>query len=129
MFAAIPDPHDVSNVTIVGWGATWRMRRADYADNRTYTHSEWRAGLVLTHASDIHIVGLTITDTGGDGIYIIRSRNLLIDSVVLERCYRQGLSVIAATDMLVTNSTFSNTGQGTVNATGAQLGTPPMCGE
>jgi hypothetical protein len=129
LFAAIPDPHDVSNVTIVGWGATWRMRRADYADNRTYTHSEWRAGLVLTHASDIHIVGLTITDTGGDGIYIIRSRNLLIDSVVLERCYRQGLSVIAATDMLVTNSTFSNTGQGTVNATGAQLGTPPMCGE
>jgi hypothetical protein len=116
-----------ANVTIVGWGATWRMRRADYADNRTYTQGEWRAGLVLIHSSNVHIYGLTITETGGDGIYIIRSRDLLLDGVILDRCYRQGISVIAATNMLVINSTFSNTGQGTLS-TGAQLGTPPMCG-
>ena len=114
-----------TNVTIVGWGSVWRMRRADYADNRTYSHSEWRAGLVLVHSSYVHVVGLTITETGGDGIYIIRSRNLCIDSCIIDRCYRQGISVIAATDMVVTNSTFSQTGRG---PNGTIVGTPPMCG-
>jgi hypothetical protein len=36
-------------------------------------------------------------------------------------------SVIAAKNMLVVNSTFSRTGQGTLG-TGVQMGTPPMCG-
>ena len=116
-----------TNVTIVGWGATWRMRRSDYADNRTYSHSEWRAGLLVVHSSFVRVVGLKITETGGDGIYVIRSSDLLIDSVVVDRCYRQGISVIAAKNMLVVNSTFSRTGQGTLG-TGVQMGTPPMCG-
>ena len=114
-----------TNVSIVGWGAVWRMRRADYADNRTYVKSEWRAGLVLLHSSFVRVEGLTIMETGGDGIYIIRCRDIVVHSCVLDKCYRQGISVIAASNLLVSNSTFSRTGRG---PNGTMLGTPPMCG-
>ena len=37
------------------------------------------------------------------------TRNLLIRDVILDRNFRQGMSVISAENMLVINTTFSNT--------------------
>jgi hypothetical protein len=81
--------------------------------------------LVLLHSSFVRVEGLTIMETGGDGIYIIRCNDIVVHSCIMDRCYRQGMSVIAASNLLVSNSTFSRTGQG---PNGTVLGTPPMCG-
>ena len=56
----------IHNLSIVGWGAVWRMRRKDYAktgsgkSNGWYTVSEDRAGLNIEGATGVSIEGLTI---------------------------------------------------------------------
>ena len=107
------------NLSIVGWGARWRMWRDDYVQK--CKHSEFRMGFQISNCSDTEVVGLTIHDSGGDGIILMSSqfvctnysrgspthpayctkgtyqnfganRNVIIDSVVLDRNYRQGMS-------------------------------------
>ena len=107
------------NLSIVGWGASWRMWRDDYVQR--CKHSEFRMGFQISNCSDTEVVGLTIHDSGGDGIILMSSqfvctnysheshrhpayctkgtyqnfganRNVRIDSVVLDRNYRQGMS-------------------------------------
>ena len=64
----------VRNLTLVGYGATWRMRKADYQNKseggaQPYTKAEWRHGLQLHDTEDVVVAGLTVTQTGGDGIH------------------------------------------------------------
>jgi hypothetical protein len=112
---------NISNLTINGYGATWKMWKFDY-DNPGlgYCHSEARPGLWMTLCTGCRIFGLTVTMTGGDGIEVVQSKDVHIKDVVLDNNYRQGMSVVGIENMLVENSIFSNTGQG--------AGTPPMCG-
>ena len=49
-----------TNVTISGYGATWRMRRSDYNDSAKYVHSEGRHGLNLLGTVDTVVEGLRI---------------------------------------------------------------------
>ena len=49
-----------ANVTISGYGATWRMRRSDYNDSAKYVHSEGRHGLNLLGTVDTVVEGLRI---------------------------------------------------------------------
>ena len=73
----------VRNLTIVGEpGARWEMWKHDYqnascdlsssrAANRTcYTRSEWRHGLSIWWGGDISVSGLTIANSGGDGVIL-----------------------------------------------------------
>ena len=121
---------NATNITILGRGAVWRMRKREYANSTLYTHSEDRHALALYGCSDITIVGLLISSSGGDGIYMTGltspggsdnlmgySRNIVLDSVVCDDHYRQGMSVISVIGLRVVNSTFSNTN-----------GTPPAAG-
>ena len=48
---------NASNITILGRGAVWRMRKADYANPQLYNHSEDRHALALYGCSDISVVG------------------------------------------------------------------------
>eukprot|EP01047_Picozoa_sp_COSAG01_P017178 COSAG01_NODE_903_length_12848_cov_7.966899_7_plen_420_part_00 len=63
----------ITNVTVSGFGAVWRMRRKDYAKlpsdkpNGWYTISEYRHGLSVQGVSNVTIEGITIKHTGGDG--------------------------------------------------------------
>lgn len=110
----------VRNVSLIGEGnATLRMRRADYTNaSMGYTeHSEWRHGINLLHVRDIRIKGLRVEDTGGDGIYVLGESDIHISDCVLNSNFRQGMSVINASNLLVERTTFSNTD-----------GTPPMAG-
>ena len=119
-----------SNITILGRGAVWRMRKRDYSNPKMYAHSEDRHALALYGCSDITIIGLLISSSGGDGIYMTGltstggsdnlmgyCRNIVLDSVVCDDHYRQGMSVISVVGLRVVNSTFSNTN-----------GTPPSSG-
>jgi len=54
------------NVTLSGGSnATLQMRRADYADQSKYNHSEFRMGLWMIDSVDVTVRSLTIADTGG----------------------------------------------------------------
>jgi hypothetical protein len=112
----------VTNVTLRGPGAVLRMRRADY-DAPPYLRAEWRHVLNIRSSANIRIIGLTLAESGGDGIYLgsLRqgwpNRDILIRDVVCDRNYRQGISVISAENLLIENTVMRGT-----------AGTPPAAG-
>jgi hypothetical protein len=119
----------VDNVAIEGVGARFEMWRSDYRNISLYNHSESRMGLQLLGVRNLSVTGLEIADTGGDGIYLAgeghhivlpngtrifvsvrnESENVVIDKVHCRDNYRQGLSIISAKNLTVTNSVFSGT--------------------
>jgi len=107
----------VQNITIYGYGSAITMWREDY-DNKPYYHSEWRHGIKILSSNKINIYGLTIQETGGDGIYISQIRkenfplfssNIIIKDMKLIDNYRQGISVISARNLLIDNCYISGT--------------------
>lgn len=111
------------NITLSGYGATLRMWREDYANPEKYEKSEWRHALSIRSCSGIRVLGLTLADSGGDGIYLgvsqrgVTNSDVLIKDVVCDRNYRQGISVISAERLVIEDCVLSNTG-----------GTAPMAG-
>jgi len=110
------------NVTLTGYGATLRMRRWDY-DKAPYKKAEWRHVIYVGSSKNIKIWGLTLAESGGDGIYLGKAKagvtndGVHIKDVVCDGNYRQGISVITAKDLLIEKTIMKNTG-----------GTPPAAG-
>jgi len=102
------------NIALIGYGATLRMRRADYA-GAGYEKSEWRHLLSFMSCSNISILGLTVAESGGDGIYLgtatrgVTNTNVVIKDVICDKHYRQGISVITAENLLVENTIMRDT--------------------
>ena len=131
MFSA----QDVENLTIRGYGATFRMWKQDYINGLVleqfgwdrwygqYPKAEWRMTLAIRGCKNVNVSGLTLKDSGGDGIYVDGGRerraseNVVLRDIVCDNHYRQGISVISAENLKVENCTFSNT-----------WGTPPASG-
>lgn len=105
------------NVSMVGYGAILQMQKKDYADPSKYSFAEWRHAIRLNNCRDVVIEGLTIQDTGGDGIYLGTShvddgrtnQNVTIKNVLLNNNYRQGISVISANGLLIDRCIFYKT--------------------
>lgn len=103
-----------TNVTLRGNGGL-RMWRDDYLDKGKYRHSEWRMGLSLMSCAHVTVEGLRFAETGGDGIYMgALSPDRPCEDVVVRRCRfernnRQGISVIAARNLLIEDSAFEDT--------------------
>ena len=126
---------DLANLTIRGYGATVRMQKEDYIVGKVlqdfkwnrwfgqYEKAEWRMPLVIAGSSNVRVLGVTLRDSGGDGIMVSGtgkqrySGNIHIRDVVCDNNYRQGISIISADGLLVENSVFKNT-----------WGTPPSSG-
>lgn len=110
------------NIRLIGPGATLRMRRADY-DGKDYRHAEWRHVLKLHGCTGITVEGLTLAESGGDGIYLgagpggAPCKDVVIRDVVCDRNYRQGISVISAENLLIERCVLKDT-----------AGTPPAAG-
>ncbi len=101
------------NITLSGYGATLRMRRDDYA-GPNYEKAEWRMVLALRGCSNVKVYGLTLAESGGDGIYLGVGRgspckDIHIKDVVCDKNYRQGISVISAENLLIEDTVLSNT--------------------
>ena len=99
-----------SNVTLSGYGATFRMRKEDYIPQGT----EHLHGLGIFGSDNVNIHGMRIENTGGDGIYLgtktsAQNRDITIRDVILEDNYRQGISVISAENLLVENVIMGTT--------------------
>jgi polygalacturonase len=111
-----------TNVQLTGYGATLRMHRDDY-DGPDYDKAEWRHVLSFRGCTNVTVLGLTLTESGGDGIYLgagrnrQTNRNVVIRDVVCDRNYRQGISVITAENLLIENCVLKNTA-GTAPAAG-----------
>jgi hypothetical protein len=79
--------------------------------------------LSLRGCRNVRVYGLTLRDSGGDGIYVagsgkqLYSKRIHIKDVVCDNNYRQGISVISVDGLLVENCVFRNT-----------WGTPPSSG-
>lgn len=131
----------IENVTIRGYGATVRMNKQDYMAGMVlnpehegpkrkwfghYEKAEGRHAFSIRGCTNIDILGLTIRDSGGDGIYIAGGsgfdfcKNVHIKDVVCDNNYRQGISIISAVDLLVEDSRFENT-WGTAPSAGVDI--------
>jgi hypothetical protein len=132
---SVLNANDLTNVTIRGYGATVRMQKEDYIVGKVlkdlgwnrwygqYEKAEWRMALALRGCTNVKVEGLTLRDSGGDGIYVAGggkltcSKDIHLKDVVCENNYRQGISVISVDGLLVEDSNFCNT-----------WGTPPSSG-
>jgi len=104
-----------TNVTLTGRGAKLRMWKSDYDDKAQYAHSEWRHVLSFKSCAGVQVTGLTLADSGGDGIYLGVARRgvpcseVVIRDVVCTNNYRQGISIISARNLLIENCTLTDT--------------------
>lgn len=126
---------DVENLTIRGYGATFKMWKQDYITGLVleqfdwhrwygqYPKAEWRMTLSIRGSRNVSVCGLTLKDSGGDGIYVDGgkehrySKDVLLRDIVCENHYRQGISIISVENLTVDNCIFNNT-----------WGTPPSSG-
>ena len=117
--------HGCRHLTLHGYGATLRMRKADY-QKPPYAKGEWRHALSLRGCSDVKVLGLTLRDSGGDGIYIGTAaeqpycKSVHIQDVTCDSNHRQGISVITADGLLIENCRLLNT-RGTAPQAGIDL--------
>eukprot|EP01048_Picozoa_sp_COSAG05_P017352 COSAG05_NODE_2351_length_3192_cov_2.275137_3_plen_350_part_00 len=116
---------NASNVTLRAHGATLQMRKMDYL-NPPYRKGEWRMGIKIIGSRMIHITGVTVNQSGGDGLYIggtvdkgilANSVNVTVTDMLSIGNNRQGLSICAGQNILVKRSVFAET-----NGTGPSSG-------
>ncbi len=102
------------NLVIRGTDAVFRMHKSDY-HKPPYALAEWRHALSIRGCENVVIDGLTLVESGGDGIYLgvgsdrATNRNVTIRNVVCDGNNRQGISVITAENLLIENCIFRNT--------------------
>ena len=108
---------NATNVMVSG-GGTLKMWLEDYTNKAIYAWGEWRHALAFRNCGHVIVENLSITDSGGDGIYVGSGcSDVTIRHVVLTRNNRQGISVISADRMLVEDCVMELT-----------CGTNPMAG-
>ncbi len=104
-----------TNVMLTGHGATLKMWKQDY-DSPAYEKSEWRHALSICSCAHVKVQGLTLADSGGDGIYLgvakrgVSNTEVHLKDLVCVNNYRQGISVISAEDLLMENCVMKDTG-------------------
>lgn len=121
-----------TNVAVIGAGPDvcgLRMWRSDYDDKALYAHSEWRHGLAFLSCVNVLVEGVSVVETGGDGLYISTSdlrkdhdgrrgsTDVVVKNCVFDRNYRQAVSIIGVDGFLAEDVVMSNT-----------RGTPPQAG-
>lgn len=112
---------NIDDVVIWGYGARLVMRKADYR-KAPYESSQWRHAIDIYGCARVSVLGLEEVSSGGDGVYLgrgerIANQQILLKDLILRDNYRQGISVIAAEDLLIENVEMSRT-EGTLPGSG-----------
>ena len=72
----------VTNVILRGKsGATLEMCKKDYLDAERYKWSEWRHMIAFYDSADIVIENLSLSSSGGDGVYVARCKNVRLEDL------------------------------------------------
>jgi hypothetical protein len=107
----------VADFSILGYGATLRMRKRDY-QKAPYEKAEWRHAISLRGVARARIAGLRIESSGGDGIYVGTLRthearqpceDLTLQDLEIHDSLRQGVSVISARRLVIENCLIAGT--------------------
>jgi len=118
------------NIDIVAYGATFTMLKADYVGGGAYAAGDARHGVVIEGCTNVGIYGATIVDTGGDGVYFgpgtAGNNNCIASSVTCTNCYRNGISVIDADGLWLTNITATKTAGTATMLPGAAIDFEPI---
>ena len=56
-----------TNIQLIGYGAEFKMNKAEYA---LLNNSEYRMSISLWSCQNVTIKGMTLNESGGDGVYI-----------------------------------------------------------
>ncbi|MCC0179538.1 right-handed parallel beta-helix repeat-containing protein [Waterburya agarophytonicola K14] len=120
------------NVTLSGYDAKFRMRKADYQNPNLYEPSQFRHIIAFRGANNFVVEGLTLQDSGGDGLFISHGQSQknqlpakkyssgIVRDVISRNHHRLGMSIMSAQDLLVENSTFQGS-SGTKPASGVDI--------
>lgn len=115
-----------TNLAMIGPSATLHMWKQDYDDPAQYKRAEWRHVLSFKSCAGVHVEGLRLADSGGDGIYLgvsqkgVPCSDVVIKKVACVNNYRQGVSVISARNLLIEDCLFKDTA-GTAPAAGVDF--------
>ncbi len=127
LFSAV----DCENIVLRGYGARLRMHKADYQSD-AYEAAEWRMTLDFSGCRGLRIEGLSLENSGGDGIYLGATEarpwceDVIVRDVVCWNHHRQGISVISAVNLLIENCTLVGT-RGTAPEAGIDLEPNQAC--
>jgi hypothetical protein len=107
----------VSSIALIGYGATFRMQKADYMkppynmQNNSPDSPQWRHCIAVFESDGVKILGLTLKESGGDGIGIYWDpRNVMVKDVICDNNYRQGMSPCDVRNLTLENCIMKNTG-------------------
>lgn len=131
---AFPDPGDCllklircHNITIIGYGATFIMNKSEYAQ---LNDSEYRHCLHIDNCVQMTVKGLSLRDSGGDGIYVggadwwqearTYSEDIWLEDLNCINNYRQGMSICSVQNMEVRHCLFTQT-EGTLPEAGVDI--------
>jgi hypothetical protein len=132
-------PWNINNITLIGYGATFKMQKADYMtpaygyDPANPQAPQWRNCVYILASSGHRVLGLTLKDSGGDGVMVYYgASNVLIKDVICDNHYRQGMSPCDFRNLTIENCVIINTGLTGFNPAGPCAGIdfepdhPPM---
>ena len=117
---AIVDITHKQNVSIEGGVIIGDVGKHKYISNST---SEWGMGINVVASQNITISNITISLCSGDGVYLGGFRednigvfenackNIRMSNVICNQNRRQGLSIVHAKDVTISDCQFINTGQ------------------
>ena len=107
----------ITNFTLRGGeGSAFRMWKEDYR-KPPCEPGEWRYALRIMHCQNVLVEGLRFEKSGGDGVGIGHSKNIVVRKCVCDGNHRQGLTLFSGENVLIEDSVMSNT-----------EGTPPQAG-
>lgn len=115
-----------NNISIKGFNSTIKGERLDHTNNPNYPTGQNEQGhcIYITDSEYIEINGLKIINAWGDGICSNYSNFLNINNVTCDYNRRQGYSSVTGYNIVVENSTFSNT-EGTAPQSGIDIEPDP----
>ena len=99
------------NINLIGYGAVFQMNKAEYV---LIDDSEYRHSISLFNTKNFTVKGLTLIESGGDGLAIDGDNqnyceNIYVEDVRFLDHYRQGLSILNVQNMTVRYCEFSGT--------------------
>jgi hypothetical protein len=97
--------------------ATLEMFRSSYTTANGYTLGEHRM-TIRSNQNNTTIQGIIAKNSGGDGIYIDGGTGGVVKDVIVDGANRNGISVIKADNLAISNSTFKNTTHSATTGTG-----------
>ncbi|MBO0323451.1 hypothetical protein J0X14_14175 [Muricauda sp. CAU 1633] len=94
---------DADNLRFYGYGATLHMEKTDF------TSGEHAHVFIADNGNDVELWGLTLEDSGGDGIYVNEWTNFKLMDLVSDNNSRQALSIISGANGEVNGCSLQGT--------------------